>query len=462
MSRILVIDDDDSLREVVRFILTEANHDVTTAASGEEGLSVLDEGFDLVLTDIRMPGVDGMEVLASIRENPAPEAPPVIVLTAHGTVEQAVEAMRLGAYTYLLKPFQREDLTRTVEQALHTRALELDNVRLREMLRKRVPISGMVYKSKVMKQLVEDLGRVATSEASVLLTGESGTGKELAARALHDLSDRWAGPFVAVNCGAIPAELVESELFGHTKGAFTGAGAVTLGRIRSATGGTLFLDEIAELPLALQPKLLRVLETRKVNPVGGSDPVAADFRLVCATNRDLAAAVAAGRFREDLLYRIQVVEFELPPLRKRSADIPLLWEHFTLLNGGQNVVSEPDLLAELETLPWRGNVRELRNLNQRLVLMRAGEHLTLADLRRLAPQAGSLTAPTFPGGLDPDSAGGLPLGPLPCGGFSLVEMEKEIIRRAMVMCDGNRTRTAEYLGIPRHVLIYRLGKYGIA
>ncbi len=464
MPRILIIDDDDSLREVVRFILTEAGHNVTPAVSGEEGLAVLDEGFDLVITDIRMPGIDGMEVLARVRENPTADAPPVIVLTAHGTVEQAVEAMRLGAYTYLLKPFQRDDLTRTVEQALHTRGLELENLRLRKMLKRRGPVPGMIFKSTVMKQLVEDLQRIAPSEASVLLSGESGTGKELAARALHDLSDRWRKPFVAVNCGAIPAELMESELFGHARGAFTGAVTTSAGRVRSAAGGTLFLDEIAELPLALQPKLLRVLETRQVDPVGGTGPVQADFRLVCATNRDLEAEVAAGRFREDLLYRIKIVEITLPPLRRRPTDIPLLWEHFTLLHAGEGLVSEPDLLAELERLPWRGNVRELRNLNQRLVLMRAGDSLTLADLRRLAPDAGgSAPSPHYDDAPDEatDGEGGLPLGPMPPGGFSLIELEKEIIRRALDLCDGNRTRTAQYLGIPRHVLIYRLSKYGI-
>ncbi len=461
MSRILVIDDDDSLREVVRFILTEAGHDVTPAASGEEGLAVLDEGFDLVLTDIRMPGIDGMEVLAGIRENPAPDAPPVIVLTAHGTVEQAVEAMRLGAYTYLLKPFQRDELKAVVAQALHTRSLELENLHLRKLLGRRGPVPGLIYKSPVMKQMIKDLQRVAPSEATVLLSGESGTGKELAARALHDLSDRWQKPFVAVNCGAIPAELMEAELFGHARGAFTGAVSASVGRIRAAAGGTLFLDEIAELPLALQPKLLRVLETRQVDPVGGSSPVQADFRLVCATNRDLTAEVAAGRFREDLLYRIQVVEFNLPPLRQRPGDIGLLWEHFTLLHGGEGVVSEPELLAELETLPWRGNVRELRNLNQRLVLMRSDDRLTLKDLRRLAPGAGQAAPATLGESTAAAraAAGDLPLGPLPPGGFSLIELEKEIIRQALDNCGGNRTKTAEYLGIPRHILIYRLGKY---
>ena len=454
MGRILIIDDDDSLREVVRFILTEAGHEVTPAAGGEEGLAVLDQGFDLVVTDIRMPGIDGMQVLARVRENPAPDAPPVIVLTAHGTVEQAVEAMRLGAYTYLLKPFQREDLLRTVEQALHTRNLERENLRLRRLLKQSGPVPGLIWRSPVMKQLVEDLQKVAPSDATVLLSGESGTGKELAAHALHDLSPRWNRPFVAVNCGAIPAELMESELFGHAKGAFTGAVAASVGRLRAAAGGTLFLDEIGELPLALQPKLLRVLETRQVDPVGGSGPVETDFRLVCATNRNLEADVASGRFRDDLLYRIRIVEIALPPLRDRTGDIPLLWEHFTQLHDGDELVSEPELLAELERRPWRGNVRELRNLNQRLVLMRSQEALTLADLQRLAPEDGNAQQPTIAA----DSAG-LPLGALPPDGLPLIELEKEVIRRALDLCGGNRTRTAEYLSIPRHVLIYRLSKY---
>ena len=457
MARILVIDDDANLREVVRYILAEAGHDVTAAASGEEGLKALSAGFDLVLTDIRMPGIDGMEVLRRIREDADESAPPVIVLTAHGTVEQAVAAMKLGAFSYLLKPFQRDDLRHTVEQALHTRELEMDNLRLRALLRKRTDGSGLVFGGRAMRQIMESLRRAAPSDATVLITGESGTGKELAARALHDLSGRWDRPFVAVNCGAIPAELMESELFGHVRGAFTGAVGESTGRIRAAEGGTLFLDEIAELPLGLQPKLLRVLETRLVDPVGGTGPVAADFRLVCATNRDPAAEVAAGRFREDLLFRIQVVEIAMPPLRERPDDVPLLWEHFTLLHNGAGLRSEPALIEELKRRTWRGNVRELRNLNQRLVLMRRGDELTAEDLQRLAPRAGEIP-PVLPAA-DRDQT--LPLGPLPPGGFSLVELEKETIRRALALCGGNQTRTAEFLGIPRHVLVYRLSKYDL-
>ncbi|MGD9547853.1 MAG: sigma-54-dependent transcriptional regulator [Candidatus Krumholzibacteriia bacterium] len=457
MARILVIDDDASLREVVRFILADAGHDVTVAASGEEGLKILPAGFDLVISDIRMPGIDGMEVLRRVREDADESPPPVIILTAHGTVEQAVAAMKLGAFTYLLKPFQRDDLRHSVAQALHTRELEQDNRRLRTLLRKRTDASGLVFGGGAMRETMESLRRAAPSDATVLITGESGTGKELAARAVHDLSGRWDRPFVAVNCGAIPAELMESELFGHTKGAFTGAVRESTGRVRAAEGGTLFLDEIAELPPALQPKLLRVLETRQVDPVGGTGPVAADFRLVCATSRDLAAEVKAGRFREDLLYRIQVVEIAMPPLRQRPDDVPLLWEHFTLLHNGESLRSEPALIEELKRRTWRGNVRELRNLNQRLVLMRRGDELTAADLQRLAPRAGEVP-PALPAAERDDP---LPLGPLPPGGFSLVELEKEAIRRALALCGGNQTRTAEYLGIPRHVLVYRLSKYDL-
>jgi DNA-binding NtrC family response regulator len=458
MGRILLIDDDNSLREVVQFILTESGHEVLTAADGTSGLELLAAEPDLVITDIRMPGMDGMEVLSRVLETTAPAPAPVIMLTAHGTVEQAVEAMQLGAFTYLLKPFAREELKLTVDQALHSRALAQDNLRLRRLLKKRAPDCGLVYRSVAMAEVMDHLRRIAPNDASVLVTGESGTGKELAARACHDLSDRWDKPFVTVNCGAIPGTLMESELFGHAKGAFTGAGQASKGRIRSAHGGTLFLDEIAELPLDLQPKLLRVLESKQVDPVGGSGPVEVDFRLVCATNRDLAAATEQGGFREDLLYRINVLQLTMPPLRDRPKDVEPLWDHFTRLHGGQEIDSENRLLESLKNKPWRGNVRELKNLNQRLVLMRQQDTLTLADLERLAPGAGELS-PLSAGGDRP--SGGLPLGPLPPGGLSLVALEKEVIRRALELCGGNRSKTAVYLGIAQHVLVYRLTKYDL-
>ncbi len=458
MARILVIDDDTNLREVVRFILAEAGHEVLDAADGRAGLALLDREPDLVITDIRMPGLDGMEVLARIRENGGETSPPVIVLTAHGTVEQAVKAMRLGAFTYLLKPFARDELKLTVEQALHTRELETDNARLRRILKQRGGDGGMVHRSAAMAELLEQIRRAAPTDATVLITGESGTGKELAARACHDLSGRWDRPFVAVNCGAIPADLLESTLFGHVKGAFTGADRPAVGRIRAAEGGTLLLDEVAELPLNLQPKLLRVLETRQVDPVGSDHPVPVDFRLICATNRDLAAEAAAGRFREDLMYRINVLQLAIPPLRERRDDIDALWEHFTLLHGGAHLATAPALLEELRNLPWRGNVRELKNLNQRLVLMGKADVLTVEDLRRLAPPAAAPAAPEAPA---ETPAGSLPLGPLPEDGCSLVELEKELIRRALAKHGGNRSRTAVYLGVPRHILVYRIDKYGL-
>jgi len=461
MARILLIDDDTSLREVVRYILTDAGHEVLPAADGAEGLALLAKDPDLVISDIRMPGMDGMEVLKRILATEPGPPPPVIMLTAHGTVEQAVEAMSLGAFTYILKPFARDALKATVEQALKTRALQQDNTRLRRLLEQRAPDTGLVYTSKSMEEFVGQLRRMAPTDATVLISGESGTGKELAARACHDLSVRWDQPFVTVNCGAIPKDLMESELFGHVKGSFTGAGKDFAGRIRLAHGGTLFLDEIAEVPLDLQPKLLRVLEAHQVDPVGSDKPVTVDFRLVCATHRDLEIEVAAGRFREDLLYRINVLQLHLPPLRDREGDVALLWEHFTRLHGGGDLVSDRGLMAALDARTWRGNVRELKNLNQRLVLMRSGDVLATDDLERLAPT--STPAPISETAPNEAASGesGLPLGPLPPGGLDLIELEKEVIRRALEHCDGNRSRTAAYLGIARHILVYRINKYDL-
>lgn len=461
MARILLIDDDRSLREVVSFILTEAGHEVLTAADGRLGIERHDEDLpDLVLTDIRMPGADGMEVLRHVRDAQRVPVVPVIVLTAYGTVEQAVAAMQGGAFTYLLKPFNRDELRLTVERALRTRALEMDNLNLRSLLRERSAESPLLFASQVMDSLMKQIRRVAPADVAVLISGESGTGKELIARALHDLSPRWDKPLVTVDCGAIPADLMESELFGHARGAFTGAHAAFAGRIRAAAAGSLFLDEIGELPLPLQPKLLRVLETKTVQPLGESRSVPVDFRLICATNRDLTAAVEAGRFREDLYYRLEVVHLMVPPLRERPEDIPVLWEHFTRLHGAENVRSSPELMDLLARRPWPGNVRELKNLSQRLLVLRRGDLLSANDLTRVtAWPVGRQTGPV-------DTEGGaagaeIPLGPLPDAGLSLPELEKEVIRRVLVRCEGNKSRAAAYLGIPRHVLIYRLKKYGL-
>ncbi|HOX25589.1 MAG TPA: sigma-54 dependent transcriptional regulator [Candidatus Krumholzibacteria bacterium] len=448
MTRVLLIDDDRNLREVVGFILREAGYAVSDAGSAEEGLVLFErQGADLVLTDMKMPGRDGLDVLRAVQ----PSGTPVIVLTAHGTVAQAVEAMRLGASSYLLKPFERAELLVTVAKALGEGALRRENQNLRDLLQRRQGESGLVYRSAAMAHLIEQARQVAASEAPVLITGESGTGKELIARLVHDASPRWDGPFVAVNCGAIPDDLAPSELFGHVRGAFTGAEREHTGRIRAAAGGTLLLDEIGELPLALQPKLLRALETRQVDPVGAVAPVDVDFRLVCSTNRDLVAAGRDGRFREDLYYRIAIVVLHVPPLRERREDVAPLWEHFTRLHGDERVASTPRLVAALAERPWPGNVRQLRNLNQRLVVLRSGDRLDLADLARAEAAAGNAPA---------TGAAGSPLvGELPPDRLDLGALEEEIIRRTLERFGGNKTRTAEYLGIPRHVLVYRLKKF---
>lgn len=458
MARILLIDDDTSLREVVTFMLTEDGHEVLGAANGQAGLDRLTENPDVVLTDVRMPGMDGMEVLAKILEDTSGPTPAIIVMTAHGTVKQAVKAMRMGAFSYLLKPFARDELLVTVSQALHTRNLEQDNIRLRRILKTTKKESGLIYRSKSMVELMKMVHKVAASEATVLVTGESGTGKELISRACHDLSPRWDKPFVPVNCGAIPEGLMESELFGHAKGAFTGAEKDVQGKMRRAHGGTLFLDEVAELPLALQPKLLRVLETLTVEPVGGNGPLEANFRLVCATHRNLQEEVAAGRFREDLFYRLNVMHLNIPPLKDRPDDIPMLWDHFSTIHGGAHVASSDDLMAKLKELPWPGNIRELKNLNLRMVVMREGDTLESGDLAGLSTQARQGVPIAS---IQETPEGELPLGPLPAGGVSLQEIEKEVIRRALEICGGNRSKAAVFLEIPRHVLIYRISKYDL-
>jgi len=451
MARILLIDDDASLREVMSVILEEAGHAVTTAADGESGLTLArEQAPDLVITDMRMPGRDGMGVLRGLA-GPAGPVVPVIVLTAYGTVEQAVAAMREGAATYLLKPCARDELLLTVAQVLRERELEEENRRLHAALAAR-PGGEMpfLYASEAMERLADTIRQVAPSDASVLVIGESGTGKELVARAIHELSPRRGKPLVPVDCAALPENLVEAELFGHRRGAFTGADRARKGRFRAAAGGTLLLDEVGELPLAVQPRLLRVLETRQVTPVGEERPQPVDVRVVAATNRDLAGEVAAGRFREDLYYRLAVVTVRVPPLRERPDDIPLLWNHFTRLHAGRDLPSAPALLRALAERAWPGNVRELKNLNQRLVLLRRGDTLDEADLER----AGEGQAPPTNG------VGSWP-GPLPDGGISLPDLEKELVRQALQRTGGNKTRAAALLGIPRHVLVYRLEKYGL-
>jgi two-component system NtrC family response regulator len=447
--RILFVDDDLAGREVALFNLRKAGYEVRAAADGAEGLSAFSaEPFDLVVTDLKMPGISGMDVLRAVRAR-APEVP-VLVITAFGNVDTAVEAMREGAYDFIGKPFHRDQLLLSVGKALERRRLAAEVHALR------IRASGVereiVFASPAMGRLVEMVDRVARSEATVLVTGESGTGKEAVARRLHVRSPRAEGPFVAVNCAAVPGELLESELFGHARGAFTGAVKSRTGRFRQAEGGTLFLDEVSEIPPALQAKLLRALQEKTVDIVGADVPVAVNVRVVAATNRELPERIRAGAFREDLYYRLNVVELRVPPLRERPEDIPPLVAHFlSVLSRDRELSAPPAVIDALVRRPWPGNVRELRNACERMAILCRGDELSLDDM------------PPPPIG-EPLEREGAPTDewpPLPPGGLSLVDLETRVIERALRLKGGNITQTAAYLRIPRHVLVYRIEKHGI-
>src|SRR5512143_178278 len=444
---ILLIDDDDSLRRVMEFSLTEAGYKVQTAASGEEGLALFAKDlFDAVITDITMPGMSGMEVLTKIRERG--EGLPVIVITAYGTIESAVEAMKQGAFDYITKPFNRDELRLTLDKALRMRRLEKENVELRAEITDRYRFESIVGGSEKIRDVLDMAGRVAASDASVLITGESGTGKELLAKGIHYNSPRADGPFVAVNCAAIPEHLIESELFGHVRGAFTGAVKDKEGKFELASSGTIFLDEIGDLRVDLQAKILRVLQERQVDRVGGRHPVSVDVRIIAATNKDIERAVKDGGVREDLYYRLSVITLHMPPLRERRDDIPLLINHFLKkFNRDLDVRIDPEALTMLTAYGWPGNVRELENSIERASVLRRGEAITAAELPdKLRKEKASV--------------GNIILN-LPDEGISLEDLEKNLIVKALEKHKGNQTRAAEYLGITRPTLIYRMDKYGI-
>ncbi len=451
---LLLIDDDDSLRRVTEFTLHEAGYRVVTATNGEEGLKFFElETPEVVITDIQMPGISGYEVLKRVKEQRP--ATLVIVITAFGTLEQAVEAMKLGAYDYITKPFSRDELRLVVDKAFSYRGLQEENLRLREELTDRVDFTNLIGISDEMQQVFDMVRRVAPSETTVLITGESGTGKELIARAIHHGSERRERaraihhgserrerPFIPVNCAAIPSELLESELFGHLKGAFTGAVKDRKGKFELADGGTLFLDEVGELPVELQPKLLRALQEREIEPVGGATRKV-DVRVVAATNVDIETALEEGNFREDLYYRLAVIPVDLPPLRARRTDVSLLVRHFLKKHGGVvELEVAGEALAALETYNWPGNVRELENAVERMIVLRRGERIELVDL---PPKIREQDRPTVCGVLN-----------LPSEGYPLEELEKEAVMQALRQCGGNQTRAAAFLHIPRHTLIYRM------
>ena len=461
--RVLVAEDDASMRRILEFNLVEEGFDVHLVERGDQAVALLSAStggaappFDLVLTDVKMPGADGLAVLrAAKRCHPDLQ---VILVTAFGTVDHAIEAMAAGAADYITKPFQRAELKARVRQALERGSLAREN---RDLRRRAAADSDapIISQSPRMTEVLRVVDRVAQAGVTVLLTGESGTGKELVARRIHRESGR-TGAFVPVNCAALPAALLESELFGHERGAFTGADRSRVGRFEQAQGGTLMLDEVGELPLELQAKILRVLEERVIDRLGGRHRIPIDVGVVAATNRELSTAVHAGTFREDLYHRLSVIPIRLPALRERAEDIPLLVRHFLKTLGAPEVSVAPRLLSELERAPWPGNVRELKNMVSRMLLLRRSEVLDLGDM---APPGGSGEGPTTqlsPG--SPQTPTGL-LVPgevvLPEDAFSLPELEKELVLKALARFDGNRSAAARYLGVPRHVLLYRLGKY---
>lgn len=447
MSKILIVDDDKATREGLALALGR-DHAVLTAADAEAALRALtDNAVDLVLTDLRMPGRDGLSLLRDIiASHPGL---PVILLSAYGSVESAVEAMRDGAVDFLTKPVNLDHLELVVRRALRQKNLERQNARLRAQLAGRSALDRIIGSSETMLAVRERIEQVAPTPATVLIQGPSGTGKELVARALHALSPRADKPFVAVHCAALAPSLLESELFGHVKGAFTGATEDRKGRFEIADGGTLFLDEISEIDLATQVKLLRVLETRTVEPVGSATPVPVDIRLVAATNRDLRAWVEAGKFREDLYFRLNVVDINLPPLRERQGDLPLLCDAFVREFNpqlGRGILGvAPDAMAALAAYPWPGNVRELRNAIERMMVLAHSDHLTLEDVPRNIREGRAATAAPAP------EAAAAPAEP----------EEATLIRRALFETHGNRTAAAKRLGIPLRTLYRRIKTYGL-
>ncbi len=448
-ARILVCDDEASLREMLQILLRREGYrvdlvDGVHAARDQLGSS---DPYDLVITDLVMPDGTGMEVLDAVRSRSVDTQ--TLMITAYATTGQAVEAMRKGAYDYVQKPFRNHELLATVEKALEKRDIVAENQTLREQVKARWTEGQLIGKSPAMDRLRDLIKRLGTATTSVLITGESGTGKEMVARALHFQSTRSEQPFVVLNCGAIPENLIESELFGHVKGAFTGATSAKEGLFRAADGGTLFLDEVGELPPALQVKLLRVLQDRKVRPVGGSGEVEVDVRVVAATNRDVESEVDAGTFREDLFYRLNVIRIEVPPLRDRAEDIPVLAGYFLQKHAalqGRRLEFSPEAMRWMAQQSFAGNVRELENMVERGVTLALGNTVEREDLGDTHPSKMAGNAPRIPEGrFDLDEY--------------LSQVEKELLLRALDQAGGVRTKAAELLGMSFRQFRYRLAKH---
>jgi two-component system response regulator HydG len=446
---VLVVDDDVAHRTMLRMLVSGWGYDVSEAADGESAIAaVREKAYDLVLMDIRMLKVSGLDALGEIKRfNPSI---PVIMMTAYASVETAVDALKKGAYDYLTKPLNFDELRLAMDRAADHHSLREENRLLRESLGAQFDRGNLIGRSRAMMKLLETVAQVAPSEATVLITGESGTGKEMVAGAIHFNSPRRNGPFVKINCAALTETLLESELFGHEKGAFTGADRRREGKFRQADGGTIFLDEVSEMSPAMQVKLLRVLQDREITRVGGDETVKADVRVIAASNRDLISEIGKGRFREDLFYRLNVVNIAMPPLRERREDIPLLAQHFLEIFAGKNRKDvkgfSPKAMDRLLRYAWPGNIRELMNTVERAVVLSRSDYLAEDDFAPLFTDVGS-----HQGGTDQPAADGMPLD----------EVEKATILKTLAQAGGNKSEAARRLGITRRTLHQKLKKYGM-
>jgi DNA-binding NtrC family response regulator len=446
MPSILIVEDEPKMRRLLELNLGEEGFTTHAAADAESGLKILNrEKIDLVVTDLKLPGMNGLDFLQAIKR--ADAALPVVIMTAHGSVETAVEAMKMGASDYVLKPFSLAEMVVVVRKELDSRNLREENRSLREALGQRYEYSNVIAKSAKMQEVLALVERVAPSNSTVLLGGESGVGKDLIARAIHEHSNRAKGPFIKINSTAIPENLLESELFGYEKGAFSGATTAKPGKFELADKGTLFLDEIGDVPPAIQVKLLRVLQEREFERLGGTKTLKVDVRLIAATNRDLRAALEEGTFREDLYYRLNVVAIDIPPLREHKEDIPDLVNFFLQrFASGSGKPAQQITHAALDLLMnfhWPGNIRELENTIERAVTLSSGSTLDAADIHLDQRSASSQIVPILPDGM------------------TLERWEQEIIREALRRANGNKSQAARALGLSRNALRYRLSQMGL-
>jgi DNA-binding NtrC family response regulator len=442
---VLIVDDEKHTREGLQQALADS-YDVSIAANAEEAFNLMEaQPFDVVLTDLRMPGKSGLKVID--RALALPNHPAVLMMTAYGNIETAVEAMKRGAVDFLTKPVNIERLEVLIQRALKTKTLEVEVKQLHERLDEKFSFDHIVGHSPILKAVVDRVRLVAPSKATILVEGESGTGKELVAQAIHQVSPRARAPFIAVHCAALADNLLESELFGHEKGSFTGAMERRIGRFESADGGTLFLDEIGEISPSTQVKLLRFLETKSIERVGGSKPIELDVRLVAATNRNLEQLVKEGKFRDDLYFRLNVVRIVMPPLRERPEDIPLLLAHFIKVFSVENKVPsltlEAGAVSTLQAYAWPGNIRELRNFCENAVVLHRGGTMSEYELE---PKYRGINAPP---------PGGAPL----ANPLSVEENEKRLLRESLIKSRGNRTKAAELMGISRRTLHRKLAEW---